>query len=55
MRWCKQLLDVVGQVAALAPVKGADAARARALGALSLRAAEAAQDLDRGVVAWSGL
>ena len=55
VRWCKQLLDVVGQVAALAPVKGADAARARALGALSLRAAEAAQDLDRGVVAWSGL
>ncbi|MDO5063619.1 MAG: DEAD/DEAH box helicase [Actinomyces bowdenii] len=55
VRWCRQLLDVVGQLAALTPARGADERAERDIAALSLQAAEASQDLDRGVVAWSGL
>ncbi|RRD27243.1 DEAD/DEAH box helicase [Actinomyces bowdenii] len=55
VRWCRQLLDVVGQLAALTPSRGADERTGRDIAALSLQAAEACQDLDRGVVAWSGL
>ncbi|CAM2794474.1 RNA helicase [Actinomyces slackii] len=52
VRWCRQLLDVVGQIASL-PARGAD--QPDGLASLTLRAAEAAQDIDRGVVAWSAL
>ncbi|WP_127842064.1 DEAD/DEAH box helicase [Actinomyces wuliandei] len=54
VRWCKQILDVVSQVASL-PSLSADSARAQAVRVVSQCAAEAAQDLDRGVVAWSGV
>ncbi|AYD89791.1 DEAD/DEAH box helicase [Actinomyces lilanjuaniae] len=54
VRWCKQVLDVVSQVASL-PTLSADPARAQAVRTVSQRAAEAARELDRGVVAWSGV
>ncbi|WP_167146515.1 DEAD/DEAH box helicase [Actinomyces sp. ZJ308] len=55
VRWCKQLLDVVGQIATLSPPPDADPEQARAVTDLSLRAAEASLDLDRGVVSWSAV
>ena len=55
VRWCKQLLDVVGQIASLSPPPDAAADQARAVTNLSIRAAEASLDLNRGVVSWSAV
>ena len=55
VRWCKQLLDVVGQIASLSPPPDAAADQARAVTNLSIRAAEASLDLNRGVVSWSAM
>ena len=55
VRWCKQLLDVVGQIASLSPPSDAAPEQARAVTELSLRAAEASLDLNRGVVSWSAV
>uniref|UniRef100_UPI0025D6935D helicase-related protein n=1 Tax=uncultured Actinomyces sp. TaxID=249061 RepID=UPI0025D6935D len=55
VRWCKQLLDVVGQIASLSPPPDAAADQARAVTNLSMRAAEASLDLNRGVVSWSAV
>ena len=52
VRWCKQLLDVVGQIASLSPPPDASPEQARAVTSLSMRAAEASLDLNRGVVSW---
>ena len=53
--WCKQLLDVVGQIASLSPPPDASPEQARAVTSLSMRAAEASLDLNRGVVSWSAV
>ena len=55
VRWCKQLLDVVGQIASLSPPPDAAPEQARAVTDLSMRAAEASLDLNRGVVSWSAV
>jgi len=55
VRWCKQLLDVVGQIASLSPPPDAAADQARAVTNLSIRAAEASLDLNRGVVSWPAM
>ena len=55
VRWCKQLLDVIGQIAGLSPPSDAAPEQARAVTELSLRAAEASLDLNRGVVSWSAV
>ena len=55
VRWCKQLLDVVGQVASLSPPQDATPEQARTVTDLSMRAAEASLDLNRGVVSWSAV
>ena len=55
VRWCKQLLDVVGQIASLSPPPDATTEQARAVTDLSMRAAEASLDLNRGVVSWSAV
>ncbi|WP_454933037.1 DEAD/DEAH box helicase [Actinomyces oris] len=55
VRWCKQLLDVVGQIASLSPPPDASPEQARAVTDLSMRAAEASLDLNRGVVSWSAV
>ena len=55
VRWCKQLLDVVGQIASLSPPPNAIPEQARAVTDLSMRAAEASLDLNRGVVSWSAV
>ena len=55
VRWCKQLLDVVGQIASLSPPPDASPEQARAVTSLSMRAAEASLDLNRGVVSWSAV
>ena len=55
VRWCKQLLDVVGQIASLSPPPNASSEQARAVTDLSMRAAEASLDLNRGVVTWSAV
>jgi len=55
VRWCKQLLDVVGQIASLSPPPDATPEQARAVTNLSMRAAEASLDLNRGVVSWSAV
>ena len=55
VRWCKQLLDVVGQIASLSPPPDAPPEQARAVTDLSMRAAEASLDLNRGVVSWSAV
>ena len=55
VRWCKQLLDVVGQIASLSPPPDAAADQARAVTNLSIRAAEASLDLNRGGVSWSAM
>lgn len=55
VRWAKQLLDVLGQLAGLVPEPSTDARAAEALTALARTAAEASLDVGRGVVAWSGV
>ena len=55
MRWCKQLLDVLTQLAALSPPPEVPSAERAVLGELALRASQACLDVNRGVVAWSGL
>lgn len=55
VRWCKQLLDVLTQLAALSPPPEAPPAERAVLGELALRASQACLDVNRGVVAWSGL
>lgn len=55
VRWCKQLLDVIGQIASLSPPPGAGPEQAGTLTDLSLRAAETSLDLNRGVVSWSAV
>ena len=55
VRWCKQLLDVVGQIASLSPPPDATPEQARTVTDLSMRAAEASLDLNRGVVSWSAV
>ena len=55
VRWCKQLLDVVGQIASLSPPQDATPEQARTVTDLSMRAAEASLDLNRGVVSWSAV
>ena len=55
VRWCKQLLDVVGQVASLSPPQDATPEQARTVTDLSMRAAGASLDLNRGVVSWSAV
>ena len=55
VRWCKQLLDVVGQIASLSPPPDASPEQARAVTSLSMRTAEASLDLNRGVVSWSAV
>nr|WP_080462794.1 DEAD/DEAH box helicase [Actinomyces gaoshouyii] len=55
VRWAKQLLDLLSQLAGLVPEPGADPRDAEALTALALTAAEASLDVGRGVVAWSGV
>ena len=55
VRWCKQLLDVVGQIASLSPPQDATLEQARTVTDLSMRAAEASLDLNRGVVSWSAV
>lgn len=47
MRWCKQVIDVLGQIAAAAPVaEGSTVAK---------NARRAVEDLLRGVVAYSSV
>ena len=55
VRWCKQLLDVVGQIASLSPPQDATPEQARTVTDLSMRAAGASLDLNRGVVSWSAV
>ena len=55
VRWCKQLLDVIGQIASLSPPQNATPEQARTVTDLSMRAAEASLDLNRGVVSWSAV
>ena len=55
VRWCKQLLDVAGQIASLSPPQDATPEQARTVTDLSMRAAEASLDLNRGVVSWSAV
>ena len=55
VRWCKQLLDVVGQIASLSPPQDATPEQARTVNDLSMRAADASLDLNRGVVSWSAV
>ncbi|WP_366179880.1 DEAD/DEAH box helicase [Actinomyces timonensis] len=55
VRWAKQLLDVLSQLAGLVPEPGADPRDAEALTSLALTAAKASLDVGRGVVAWSGV
>ncbi|WP_017178607.1 DEAD/DEAH box helicase [Actinomyces timonensis] len=55
VRWAKQLLDVLGQLAGLVPEPGAHPEESAALTALARTAAEASLDVGRGVVSWSGV
>ncbi|ERH25627.1 DEAD/DEAH box helicase [Actinomyces johnsonii F0542] len=55
VRWCKQLLDVVGQIASISPPPNAAPEQTKAITELSLRAAEVSLDLNRGVVSWSAV
>ena len=55
VRWSKQLLDVLGQLACLVPAEDAAPERRRALTALSAGAAQASLDVNRGVVGWSAV
>lgn len=55
VRWCKQLLDVLGQLATMTPARDADPGSARELTRLSMAAAEGVMGVSRGVVAWSAV
>ena len=55
VRWCKQLLDVLGQLATMTPARDADPTSARELTRLSMTAAEGTMGVSRGVVAWSAV
>nr|WP_257210824.1 hypothetical protein [Actinomyces ruminis] len=63
VRWCKQLLDVLGQLATLSTAAGerprlADPAGRSSLAnlnRLAMTAAEACLDVNRGVVGWSSV
>ncbi|SDN62538.1 ATP-dependent RNA helicase HelY [Actinomyces ruminicola] len=53
VRWCKQLLDVLGQLATI--TSGARAGERVGLARLAATAAEACLDVNRGVVSWSSV
>jgi len=53
VRWCKQLLDVLGQLATI--TSGAGTGKRTGLAALAVTAAEACLDVNRGVVSWSSV
>ena len=54
VRWVKQLLDLLGQVASLRPDPQEPSLLA-SVSRLSVAAAEAVQDVSRGVVSWSSV
>ena len=53
VRWSKQLLDVLGQLARLTMTEESAPDRRRAIKTLSVSAARASLDVNRGVVGWS--
>ena len=53
VRWSKQLLDVLGQLACLTTTEESAPDRRRAIETLSVSAARASLDVNRGVVGWS--
>ena len=55
VRWAKQLLDVLAQLASLVPEPRAPRELRERVEALSAVAADASLDVSRGVVAWSGV
>ena len=55
VRWVKQLLDVLAQLASLVPEPRAPRELRERVEALSAAAADASLDVSRGVVAWSGV
>lgn len=55
VRWSKQLLDVLGQLATLAPDARAGAESAARTSRVARTAAEVSLDVNRGVVGWSSL
>ena len=55
VRWAKQLLDVLAQLASLVPEPQAPRKLRERVTALSAAAADASLDVSRGVVAWSGV
>ena len=55
VRWSRQLLDVLGQLATLQPDSREDQALGSQVAEVSRTAAEASLDVDRGVVAFSGM
>jgi len=55
VRWAKQLLDVLAQLASLVPEPQAPRELRERVTALSTAAADASLDVSRGVVAWSGV
>ena len=55
VRWAKQLLDVLAQLASLVPEPQAPRELRERVTALSAAAADASLDVSRGVVAWSGV
>ena len=55
VRWAKQLLDVLAQLASLVPEPQAPRKLCERVTALSAAAADASLDVSRGVVAWSGV
>ena len=55
VRWAKQLLDVLAQLASLVPERQAPRELRERVTALSAAAADASLDVSRGVVAWSGV
>lgn len=54
VRWVKQLLDLLGQVASLSP-DPQEPSLSASVSRLSVAAAEAVQDVSRGVVSWSSV
>ncbi|MGK2348171.1 DEAD/DEAH box helicase [Actinomyces sp. W5033] len=54
VRWVKQLLDLLGQVACLRP-DPKEPSLSASVSRLSVAAAEAVQDVSRGVVSWSSV
>ncbi|MBW3070261.1 DEAD/DEAH box helicase [Actinomyces sp. 594] len=53
VRWCKQLLDVLGQLATI--TSGPGTGQGHSLNRLAMTAAEASLDVNRGVVSWSSV